>query len=109
MSSVDSYPERPNLPCGEGSKRKREPSSKLRKVIRGRTVVGAYSGCREGLSLLCYFSNVVVYCCFDVGTIDAVVFVLVVVLVDIVVFRCGSSGVVFPFPMIGVSGCSRLL
>ena len=26
-------------PCGEGSKSKHEPSSKLRKVLRGRTVV----------------------------------------------------------------------
>ena len=50
--------------------------------------------CREVLSFLCYLCFVVVYCCGVVGSNLVVVFVLVFVLVDLVVFRCRIGVVV---------------
>ena len=79
MSYVVLYHEWPNLPCGEGAKRKREPSSKIRKVLRGRTLFGTYSWCREVRSFLYYFRFVVIYYFFVVGFIVVFVFVLVFV------------------------------
>ena len=80
----------PNLPCGEEAKRKHDPSSKLQKILIGRTIFGGDSWCREDRSFLCYFCFVVVYYCVVVGINIAVVFVFVhvFVLVDLVIFRC---------------------
>ena len=67
--------EYPNLPCGKGAKRKRTPSSNLRKILRERNIVRSQVGCREGSSFLCYVINVVVDYYDVVGPSWAVVFV----------------------------------